>query len=254
MAYSSDITAFKIDNPTHFSQAILDKKKKSEEISQGAARYAFMTRSKVDILDDGYKWRKYGKKVVNSNPNPRNYYKCSNSDCKVKKRVERDAHDKGIVITTYEGKHNHESSVIYYIGNPPPTVMFFVGFMSTVPWHYFWRSHEGQTAASLANTWLKKKSIKSLPFIVCSKLRPDIQGMECPICLTDFMHRERVRVLPSCEHSFHMDCVDKWLLSHSCPTCRHCLLHRASLVLGIPRGSTEYFHLGELRDMEAGIK
>ncbi|GLJ39075.1 hypothetical protein SUGI_0796540 [Cryptomeria japonica] len=132
-------------------------------------------------------------------------------------------------------------------------VIFFVGFVSTVPWHYFWRSHESQTAASLPNTGLKKKSIKSLPFIVYSKLRPEIQGRECPICLTDFMNGERVRVLPNCEHSFHMECVDKWFVSHSsCPTCRHCLLHRTAHVLGT-KGSTEYFHPRELRDMETGI-
>ncbi|GLJ39076.1 hypothetical protein SUGI_0796550 [Cryptomeria japonica] len=134
-------------------------------------------------------------------------------------------------------------------------VVFFVGFVSIVPWHYFWRSsHARQIAASLANNGLKKKSIKSLPFIVYSKLSPEIQGMECPICLTDFMNGERVRVLPNCKHSFHMECVDKWFISHSsCPTCRHCLLHRAAHVLG-PTGSTEYFHPSELRDMEAGIK
>lgn len=29
------------------------------------------TTSEVDILDDGYRWRKYGQKVVKGNPNPR---------------------------------------------------------------------------------------------------------------------------------------------------------------------------------------
>ncbi|XP_021690211.1 probable WRKY transcription factor 75 isoform X2 [Hevea brasiliensis] len=27
-------------------------------------RYAFQTRSQIDILDDGYRWRKYGQKTV----------------------------------------------------------------------------------------------------------------------------------------------------------------------------------------------
>jgi hypothetical protein len=29
------------------------------------------TRSEVDLLDDGYRWRKYGQKVVKGNPRPR---------------------------------------------------------------------------------------------------------------------------------------------------------------------------------------
>lgn len=31
------------------------------------------TPSEVDLLDDGYRWRKYGQKVVKGNPRPRYY-------------------------------------------------------------------------------------------------------------------------------------------------------------------------------------
>ena len=50
----------------------------------------------------------------------RGYYRCWNKNCDVKKTVQRDAQDKGIVITTYLGKHNHETPTIicYNIGNP----------------------------------------------------------------------------------------------------------------------------------------
>lgn len=34
-------------------------------------RFAFQTRSQVDILDDGYRWRKYGQKAVKNNTFPR---------------------------------------------------------------------------------------------------------------------------------------------------------------------------------------
>ncbi|KAF0931810.1 hypothetical protein E2562_005781 [Oryza meyeriana var. granulata] len=71
-------------------------------------RVVVQTTSEVDILDDGYRWRKYGQKVVKGNPNPRSYYKCTHQGCSVRKHVERASHDLKSVITTYEGKHNHE--------------------------------------------------------------------------------------------------------------------------------------------------
>lgn len=99
-------------------------------------RIVVQTTSDIDILDDGYRWRKYGQKVVKGNPNPRyvdiicvvslevlsycfliwyvfcflfrSYYKCTSIGCSVRKHVERASQDMRSVITTYEGKHNHD--------------------------------------------------------------------------------------------------------------------------------------------------
>ncbi|XP_070676197.1 probable WRKY transcription factor 2 isoform X2 [Malus domestica] len=71
-------------------------------------RVVVQIESEIDILDDGYRWRKYGQKVVKGNPNPRSYYKCTSAGCSVRKHVERASHDLKFVITAYEGKHNHE--------------------------------------------------------------------------------------------------------------------------------------------------
>ncbi|WZZ74587.1 hypothetical protein YC2023_085959 [Brassica napus] len=58
-------------------------------------RIVVQTTSDIDILDDGYRWRK-------------SYYKCTTPGCPVRKHVERASHDMRAVITTYEGKHNHD--------------------------------------------------------------------------------------------------------------------------------------------------
>ncbi|MBA0596845.1 hypothetical protein Gorai_013651, partial [Gossypium raimondii] len=50
-----------------------------------------------EIMGDGFRWRKYGQKVVKGNPYP-----------SVRKHVERASDDPRAFITTYEGKHNHE--------------------------------------------------------------------------------------------------------------------------------------------------
>ncbi|XP_022739823.1 probable WRKY transcription factor 51 [Durio zibethinus] len=86
-------------------------------------RVAFRTKSEMEVMDDGYKWRKYGKKSVKNSPNPRNYYKCSSGGCNVKKRIERDRDDKTYVITTYEGVHNHESPCMVYYNQMPPLIV-----------------------------------------------------------------------------------------------------------------------------------
>uniref|UniRef100_A0A0A9H628 WRKY domain-containing protein n=1 Tax=Arundo donax TaxID=35708 RepID=A0A0A9H628_ARUDO len=69
-----------------------------------------MTKSEIEHLEDGYRWRKYGQKAVKNSPFPRSYYRCTNSKCTVKKRVERSSDDPSVVITTYEGQHCHHTA------------------------------------------------------------------------------------------------------------------------------------------------
>ncbi|KAF0888280.1 hypothetical protein E2562_013724 [Oryza meyeriana var. granulata] len=92
-----------------------DGKKRNIQISSqrtsAEAKIIVQTTSEVDLLDDGYRWRKYGQKVVKGNPHPRSYYKCTYAGCNVRKHIERASSDPKAVITTYEGKHNHEPPV-----------------------------------------------------------------------------------------------------------------------------------------------
>lgn len=44
----------------------------------------------------------------------------------------------------------------------------------------------------------------------------------CAICVEDFTDGDGLRVLP-CEHFFHRQCIDEWLINHSavCPLCKY---------------------------------
>ncbi|XP_042495363.1 RING-H2 finger protein ATL8-like [Macadamia integrifolia] len=75
-----------------------------------------------------------------------------------------------------------------------------------------------------ANKGLKKKILRTLPRLT---FNPDINGKlaDCPICLTEFVNGDEIRVLPQCGHAFHVGCIDTWLGSHSsCPSCRQILV------------------------------
>lgn len=73
--------------------------------------------------DDGYNWRKYGQKQVKGSEYPRSYYKCTNQNCPVKKKVER-SHEGHITEIIYKGAHNHPK--------PPPSRRSGIGSSSDI--------------------------------------------------------------------------------------------------------------------------
>ncbi|CAH2036221.1 unnamed protein product [Thlaspi arvense] len=89
---------------------------------------------------------------------------------------------------------------------------------------------------SSSNKGISKKALRMFPVVSYS---PEMNltglGEECVICLSDFVSGEKLRLLPKCNHGFHVHCIDKWLQQHqTCPKCRNCLVETCQKILGDP--------------------
>lgn len=103
-------------------------------------------------------------------------------------------------------------------------LLVYVKFCRVTPLHLITPNplNQGRTQPRSIVFGLEKKVIETLPFFKFSSLKGSKQGLECTVCLSKFEDEETLRLLPKCKHAFHMNCIDKWLESHStCPLCRY---------------------------------
>ncbi|KAG6486930.1 hypothetical protein ZIOFF_055511 [Zingiber officinale] len=93
-------------------------KSPSTPVPKTVREYIVQTEIDARHLSDGYRWRKYGQKMVKGNTNPRSYYRCTHDGCPVRKHVEKSSHDAKALLITYEGKHNHDQPTPRYAEGP----------------------------------------------------------------------------------------------------------------------------------------
>ncbi|MED6147380.1 hypothetical protein PIB30_043596 [Stylosanthes scabra] len=73
----------------------------------------------------------------------------------------------------------------------------------------------------MQDSGLEQSIIDALPVFYYQDLLGLKEPFDCAVCLSEFSHEEKLRLVPICSHAFHMNCLDTWLLSNStCPLCR----------------------------------
>ncbi|KAH0690481.1 hypothetical protein KY289_017839 [Solanum tuberosum] len=69
------------------------------------------------------------------------------------------------------------------------------------------------------HTSMSQEDIKKLP---CFDYKIESTSpVDCAVCLENFKVGEKCRLLPKCNHRFHVQCIDSWLQKTAvCPICR----------------------------------
>ncbi|GFZ07808.1 hypothetical protein Acr_19g0007450 [Actinidia rufa] len=68
---------------------------------------------------------------------------------------------------------------------------------------------------------MSQDEIRKLPCFDYEVGEKGKSSMECAVCLESFKVGDVCRLLPKCKHSFHVQCIDSWLLKTAvCPICR----------------------------------
>ncbi|OMO66013.1 Zinc finger, RING-type [Corchorus olitorius] len=147
-------------------------------------------------------------------------------------------------------------------------VVVFVLFLHLYAKWFWWRIEEppappsrrnrrrfvfapGQDTAhpSRASKGLDSTILASLP-VLMFRQEEFKDGLECAVCLSELTEGEKARLLPKCNHGFHLECIDMWFQSHStCPLCRNAVAAVESENLGsVLSGNEDNGHVQSQQD------
>lgn len=65
---------------------------------------------------------------------------------------------------------------------------------------------------------LSGEELDKLPKVTGKEL---VMGNDCAVCLDEIESEQPARMVPGCNHGFHLQCADTWLSKNPvCPVCR----------------------------------
>jgi E3 ubiquitin-protein ligase RNF13 len=97
---------------------------------------------------------------------------------------------------------------------------------------------------------LSKVDLEKLPCYDYVAKENGSNPLDCAICLENFTIGDKCRLLPTCKHNFHAQCVDQWLLRNSiCPICRSMVGSHSANKVVIGNNGRESIESGSSRNV-----
>lgn len=79
-------------------------------------------------------------------------------------------------------------------------------------------THQNQPVKPTKENGLSAEQLDKLPKITGKEM---VLSNDCAVCLENIESEQQVRLVPGCNHGFHLECADMWLSKHPfCPVCR----------------------------------
>ena len=100
----------------------------------------------------------------------------------------------------------------------------------------------------IGNKIISSEDLKMIPCFDYMAGDKGTSPVDCAVCLENFKNGDKCRLLPSCRHSFHSQCIDSWLLKTPiCPICRtSAKVPKNGVVSGVKEAVFQFHRIMEL--------
>ena len=83
-------------------------------------------------------------------------------------------------------------------------------------------------------------NFKVFEITILNFLLSSLYSCRCSVCLVEYQAEDRLQHIPACGHTFHTDCIDHWLATHTtCPLCRLSLVPASKSSTELPQINVE---------------